>query len=188
MTYAQAPPPLPPPGRPPAPERSKSPRAVIWLLAVLVVGVAAAAALLVVQLLHDMQAEEAAQERHDAEVERWAAIDAGARARVTWLAQEYDASRERWNDSYEKADELREECVDGEDVGFDWVTELGVALAHADRALEAGNAASEGAYATGQPEMAGHISDVLGDNVEFWAAERTRYEVLVSTPLALNCQ
>ena len=170
MTYSQTPPPLPPPGIQPALARSKSPRAVIWLLAVLVVGVAIAAGLLGIQLFQDIQAEEAAQ------------------ARVRWLVQEHDASLERWNDSYETADELRRKCVEGEEVGFDWITELGVALAHADRALEAGTAALEGAHATGQPELAGQISYLLGDNVEVWAAERTRYEFLVSTPLALNCE
>ncbi|MDE0669324.1 MAG: hypothetical protein OXI48_09910 [bacterium] len=170
MTRVPEPPPLQAPGTQTALARSKSPRAVIWLLAVLVVGVVIVAGLLGVQLYQDVQAENAAQEK------------------VRWLAQEHDVSLERWQVAYERADELRQRCVDGDDVGFEWVTELGVALAHADRALESGSAALEEAHETGQSEVADRISEVLSANLEGWATEQTRYELLVSSPLALNCQ
>ena len=110
-----------------------------------------------------------------------------ARARVDWLAQEHDASVERWNQAFQRADDLRQRCVRGEDVGFEWVTQLGVALAHAERALETGNDAVEGAHATGQTELADRLSQTVSDNRESWAAERTRHSLLVASPLALNC-
>ena len=72
-------------------------------------------------------------------------------------------------------------------MGFEWVTELGAALAHAERALEAGNAAVEGAHAIGQTDLADRLSQTVSDNTESWAAERTRHSLLVSSPLALNC-
>ena len=144
-------------------------RAVIWLLALVAIGALASAGLLVLQLSRDVQAEDA------------------ARARVDWLAQEHDASVERWNQAFQRADDLRQRCVRGEDVGFEWVTQLGVALAHAERALEAGNAAVEGAHATGHTELADRLSQTVSDNRESWAAERTRHSLLVASPLALNC-
>ena len=149
--------------------RTTNSKVVAWLLAVVAVGALGSAGLLVLQLNRDMQSEDA------------------ARARVDWLAQEHDASVERWNVAFERADDLRQRCVRGEDVGFEWVTQLGVALAHAERALEAGNAAVEGAHATGQPELADRLSQTVSDNRESWAAERTRHSLLISSPLALNC-
>jgi hypothetical protein len=149
--------------------RTANSKVVAWLLAVVAVGALGSAGLLVLQLNRDIQSEDA------------------ARARVDWLAQEHDASVDRWNVAFERADDLRQRCVRGEDVGFEWVTQLGVALAHAERALEAGNAAVEGAHATGQTELADRLSRTVSDNRESWAAERTRHSLLISSPLALNC-
>ena len=171
----------PPPAATPAPQpepwleqasgkrRVAISRAVTWLLALVAIGALASAGLLVLQLYRDIQAEDA------------------ARARADWLAQEHDASVERWNQAFQRADGLRQRCVRGEDVGFDWVTQLGIALAHAERALETGNDAVEGAHATGQTELADRLSKTVSDNRESWAAERTRHSLLVSSPLALNC-
>ena len=144
-------------------------RAVTWLLALVAIGALASAGLLVLQLSRDIQAEDA------------------ARARVDWLAQEHDASVERGHQAFQRADDLRQRCVRGEDVGFEWVTQLGIALAHAERALESGNDAVEGAHATGQTELADRLSQTVSDNREAWAAERTRHSLLVASPLALNC-
>ena len=149
--------------------RAANSRVVAWLLAVVAVGALGSAGLLVLQLNRDIQSEDA------------------ARARVDWLAQEHDSSVERWNVAFERADDLRQRCVRGEDVGFEWVTQLGIALAHAERALEAGNLAVEGAHATGQTELADRLSQTVSDNRESWAAERTRHSLLMTSPLALNC-
>lgn len=191
----EEPPPAAPPGPQPEPRLQQASgkrrvaisRAVTWLLAVVAIGALASAAFLGLLLYRDIEAQDTAEERHRQFVERWAAEDEAARARVDWLAQEHDASVERWNRSFERADDLRQRCVRGDDVGFEWVTELGAALAHAERALEAGNAAVEGAHAIGQTELADRLSRTVSDNTESWAAERTRHSLLVSSPLALNC-
>ena len=180
-TQPETPAPEAPPAATPAPQPEPLPeeasgkrriaisRAVTWLLALVAIGALASAGLLVLQLSRDIQAEDA------------------ARARVDWLAQEHDASVERGHQAFQRADDLRQRCVRGEDVGFEWVTELGVALAHAERALETGNAAVEGAHAIGQTELADRLSQTVSDNRESWAAERTRHSLLVSSPLTLNC-
>ena len=144
-------------------------RAVTWLLGMVAIGTLASAGLLALQLYRGVQTDDA------------------ARARVEWLTHEHDSSVQRWNASFARADDLRQRCVRGEDVGFEWVTELGIALAHAERALAAGQSAVEGAHATGQTELADRLSQAVSDNRESWAAEMTRHSLLVSSPLALNC-